>query len=91
MFVAAFAAGVFDQNSPHRLGSGGEKVTAAVPVLNLFDIDQAQIGFVHECRRLKRLTGVFVVQTVSRELAQFFVEKGQKLFGRAGIAGFNLR
>lgn len=36
-----FAPGAFDEDPTHRLGGRGEKMTAAVPVLGLVNIDKA--------------------------------------------------
>ena len=53
---AVLAAGVFDENPPHRLGRRGKEVAAAVPVLRLrFASNQPQIRLVDQGRGLERL------------------------------------
>jgi hypothetical protein len=40
MLVRLLAAGVLDQDAPHRLGGGGEEVPAAVPVLEMISYEK---------------------------------------------------
>ena len=42
--------------------AAAKKVTAAIPELDLFALDQAQIGFVNKCGCLKRMAGRFLPQ-----------------------------
>src|SRR5262249_21354111 len=45
-FLASLAAGVVDEDAAHGLGSGGEEVAAAVPVLGLVHVHQPQVRLV---------------------------------------------
>jgi len=52
---------------------------AAVPLTSLVPVHQAQIGFVHQRRGLKRLPGFFLGELVRRQLPQFIVNQRQQL------------
>jgi hypothetical protein len=84
-----------DQNSPHRLGSGGKEVAATVPVSNSVCVHQAQIRLVHQSRRLKRLSGLLLGQLLRRQFPKFIVDEWQEPFRSERIAlvnrGKNLR
>jgi hypothetical protein len=49
-------------------------------------IHQAQIGLMHEGRRLKRLPRRFVCQLLGRQLAPLVVDQRQQLLGGVGVA-----
>ena len=84
-FLAPFVACAVNDNSAHGLGRGGEEMTAAVPILNLPCIHQANVRIMDECGGLERLAWFFVRQLSRRQLAQLIVHKWQKLLGRERI------
>jgi hypothetical protein len=55
-------------------------------VLALLRSQQAQVRFVDERRRLKRVAGLFVGQFLGSEKAKFIVDKRQELLGGGRIA-----
>src|ERR1700722_16744750 len=52
----------------------------------LITIPEPQVGFVHQGRGPQRLAGGLLGHLVGSQLPQFFVDEGQELFGRVGIA-----
>src|SRR4029077_580471 len=64
----------------------GEEMAAAVPVLRLLDINQAQIGFMDQSGCLKRQAGLFVGQSLGCQLAQLIVDQRQELLGSGWTA-----
>src|SRR5262245_4037252 len=75
------ASRLFDEDPTHRLGSGGEEVSAAIPALRLVRVHQTQIRFMNERRGLQRLTGLFLREPPGRELSKLLVDERQELFG----------
>src|SRR5262245_16178676 len=75
----------FDEDSAHRLGSGGEKMPAAVPLLDSFATHQANVRLVDERRRLKCLAGRFVREPLCGQSSQFVIDQWQELPRRGGI------
>ncbi len=65
---ASLPASAIDHNPAHGLGRGGEEVPAAIPMLDLFGIDQSNVGLMHECSRLERLAWFFLRQPSHRQL-----------------------
>jgi hypothetical protein len=55
-FRAFLAPEVVDEAAAHGLGRRGEEMAAAVPGLRLLDIDQPDVGFMDQSRRLQGLT-----------------------------------
>ena len=86
MSGAHLSAGVLDEDAAHGLGGGGEEVAAAVPLLGLFRVHQAQVGFVDEGGCLQGLAGLFLGQALGGQLAQLVVHEGQELLRGVGIA-----
>src|SRR5262249_16785413 len=80
-----------NQNSAHRLGSGGEEVPATVPALLILGTDQAQIRFMAQGRRLQRLAGLLLRELLRGDLAQLVVHERQKLFRSARVPLFDRR
>lgn len=70
-------SGFFNQDAPHRLRCCGEKVTAMVELGVYAGADKAQVGFVNQRRRLKRLAGTPLSEFVRRELSKFVVDNCQ--------------
>jgi len=85
----ALVSGSVDKYAPHRLRRGSEEMPPADPLLNLFTIDEAEVGFMHQGGGLERLTRLLVYQTLCRQLAQFVVDQWQELIGRVEIALFD--
>ena len=50
--LATLAANLVDQNAPHGLGSGGEKVPATVPVPGLVHVHEPEIGLMDQAGSL---------------------------------------
>jgi hypothetical protein len=81
-------AGLFDQDPPHGFGGCGKEVSAAVPVLRLFAVQQAQVGFVDEGRGLQRLAGILLRHADCGEVPQLVVNERQELFRGSPIPLF---
>ena len=81
-----FAASALDEDAAHGLGGSSEEVAAAVPVLGLVLIDEAEIGLVDESGGLQRLPWRFLGQPLGSQLAQLIVYQRQELLGSARIA-----
>ena len=62
MLEPLLAAGLVDQDSPHGLCGRPKEMPATLPMLCLLDIHKFQIRFVHQRRRLQRLTWFLVGQ-----------------------------
>jgi hypothetical protein len=87
---SGFAPGVFDQDSPHRFGCGGKKMTAIlprpVPVLH-----EPQPRLMHKGSRLKGLAGSFLEHARSRQSTEFLVDQRQQVRGPALTAAYGLQ
>jgi hypothetical protein len=59
----------------------GSIVPSRVPLLH-----QAQVGLMHERRRLQRVIGTLTSHEMGRELVELVVDQGDELGGRVGIA-----
>src|SRR5262249_41315679 len=79
-------AGIVDEDAAHGLGGGREEVTAAVPVLGLFDVHQPQVRLVDQGGGLEGLARLLLGQPLGREPAQFVVDQRQELRGGGRIA-----
>src|SRR5262245_41076066 len=53
MFLTTFAPRRLDENPPHRLGGGGEEMTAIVPARRVRRANEPQIRLMNECRRIQ--------------------------------------
>src|SRR5262249_31956700 len=84
-FLGLFAACTFDEDSPHRLGSGGKEMSSAIPVLSLFAAYQPQVHLVHQRRRLKRLARGLLPQLFGSQSTQRVVHQRQQLLGCARV------
>jgi hypothetical protein len=62
MLPGPLAAGTVHKNASHGLGRRGEEMATAVPVMDLFPINQPQLGFVHQGGGLQRLARLFLGQ-----------------------------
>ncbi len=88
-FPGLVASGIVDQNPPHCFGGRGKKVAAVLPMLNLVDIDEPEIGLVDQGRGLKGLPRLLVSQPLRSQLAQLFIDQRQELVRGVRIAGFD--
>ena len=79
------AAGTVDEDMPHRLGGGAEKMSAALPTLFLSSC-QPQPRLMNQGRGLQGLSGRLKGYLVSGELSEFVINKREELLGGLGIA-----
>src|SRR5262249_21210357 len=87
VFDALIMARALHENPAHGLGRRGEEMAAAIPAPFLLLSRHAQVGFVHERRRLERLVPLALArQTGSRQLAEFVIHFGQQLARCPGAA-----
>jgi hypothetical protein len=91
VLLPQFAAGIFNENPPHRLGRGAEEVTSATPVLDALDVDEANVRLVHESRGLKRVPRFLARQALGGQLAKFVVHQREQRSRSVLVAGFDLR
>jgi len=71
-FLACPGAGVLDENPPHRVGGGGEEMTAAVP--GEFGVgDQPGVGLMNQSGRLQRVSGPLFAHALLRDFPQLIV------------------
>ena len=61
-------------------------MAAAVPMLRLLDVDEPEIGLMHQRRRLQRLTGFLLSQLGGGQLPQLLIHQRQELFGGTRVA-----
>lgn len=78
------AAGMVDENSPHRLRGGREKVGAVLPTGINF-ANQAEICLMHQGCRLERMTGRFDRHAMTRQPAQLVINQRQQLTSGLGL------
>ena len=90
MLEARFAASVLDHDAAHRLGSGGEEVSAVVPRLGRVVAGETQVRFVYQGGRVERLAGFLAGELPRRQLAQFVVDQRQELVRGVGLAPLDL-
>ena len=60
MLDTSFPSRVFDQDPPHRFGSGTKKMAFAVPLHFVAAAGEPQEGLVNQRGRLKGLTGTLI-------------------------------
>ena len=77
--------GMFNQNTPHRLGRRTEKVGAILKRRRVLTA-QAEPGFVDQGGGLERMAGSFARHLLRSELAQFVIDQGQQLRHRLRFA-----
>jgi Tfp pilus assembly protein PilN len=83
-FLSVLATRVFDEDTPHGLGGGGEEMLLTFP-FPVWGVHQPQPGFVDQGSGLQSLSRGFVGKLVSRQSAQFVVQQRQQLLSGAGI------
>src|SRR4051794_38431693 len=82
----SLSASVLDQNPSHRLGGRGEEMSPAAPVLRLFDISEPQVSLMNQHRRLQRLSGFFVCDSMRRQFAKLLIDQWKELVGSTSVA-----
>ena len=55
LLESPFAAGILNQNPPHRFRSGGKEIFATPPILSHWRFDQPDAGLMHQRGRLREL------------------------------------
>jgi hypothetical protein len=78
-------ASVFDENAPHGLGRGREKVSAPRPMTILTTIDEPNVRLVDEGGCAQCLSGLFSSHLVSGKAAQLVVDHRQQLASRVWV------
>jgi hypothetical protein len=81
----SLVAGAVKDDPAHGLGRGGKEMPAAVPMLNLACIHQANVRVMDERSGLERLAWFLLSQLSRRQFAQLVVHKRQELLGRERI------
>ena len=74
-------AGPIEQDPPHGLGRGREKMAAAVPGLARIRPDETQVGFVDKRRRLEGLPWTSMAPMPRGQASQLVVNQGQQVAG----------
>src|SRR5438309_9101513 len=72
------------QYVPHELRCDPEKVGAVLP-LRLVLPNETKVGFVNECRALKRMVGALSPEMATRQAAQLFINQRNQRLSRARI------
>ena len=80
------SAGVVDQNQAHQPGRDPEKVRPVLKPHRLRLVEQSQISFVDQRRRLQRLAGTAPSQISSRQLVKLSINLRRQLFERVRLA-----
>jgi hypothetical protein len=86
MSDSALAPGIFDEDAPHRLGSGGKEVAS---IGELLIAKQSQIDLVNQGRGVEGLARLFMSHFRLCESAKLIVDQRQQLIGSLPIASFN--
>ena len=69
------------ENAPHDASGNGQEMRAVLP-RNIFGIDQPQVGFIDERRRLKAVPGTLSCHAPSRDLVKLpLYERNQSVEG----------
>src|SRR5262249_36625534 len=97
-FEALAVASAVNQDSPHGLGRGREKMAPAVPGFRWLVAgrwwlvaDKTKVRLVNEGGWLQSLARLFAGDLLRRQLAQFVVDERQELLGRGWVALFDGR
>jgi hypothetical protein len=86
-FPPVLAAGGFDQDAAHRLGGGGEEMSAAVPTPGVAPSDQPKVCLMNEGGGLERVVGRLAGHSRGGELAQLVVDEREQVSGGPAISG----
>ena len=78
-FSPALIPGPVDEDSPHRLGRGGEEVPAVLPAARVRGADQSKVRLVDQGRGLKSLVGRLGRHAHGGELPQLVVDERKQL------------
>ena len=89
-FKRIFATSIFNENSPHSFGSGGEKMAAAIQhgLSRHRRVARTPHG---PARGLQRVVWHFLSQFLRRQCPQLVVDQRQELLGSVLVALFNGR
>ncbi len=77
MQLGVFPACVFDEDAAHGFGGRGEEMAAAIPLLCLLRVHQAEVGFVDQGRGLERLARPLLRQLPAGQFAQLLIDQRQ--------------
>jgi len=87
MFDAFLSPGTFNEDAAHGLRVRSEEMPAAVPLVGDVASDEAEVGLVHQGRRLDRLAGLLRRHPGGGQLGEFVVGERQEVRYRFRIAG----
>ncbi len=73
-----------DKDAAHQPGGHRQKVRAVLPV-DALHVDETQIGFVHQRRRLQAVTGALAGHATLRDAVQLAVDERNQLLERGVI------
>jgi hypothetical protein len=79
------AAGVVDEEAPDQVRREGEEVGAARP-LQARLAGEAQVGLVHDGRRLECMVASFPAELADRDAAQLVIDLRKDLFRRLPVS-----
>jgi hypothetical protein len=77
---------VVNQNVPHYPGYRREKMNSISELAELITFKEGQDGFIYECRRLKRVSGVLVLHHLVGNSTQVTLDQHDELSARLTIA-----
>src|SRR6185436_19640059 len=80
-FIARVSACVIDEHATHHLGRYAYEVLAVAPGHTILR-GEAQVSFVHQSCRLKRVVHTFTPEIVSGQTSQFIVDADEEFIGR---------
>ena len=84
-FLSLMSTGEIHQDAAHQLCGDCKEVRTILPP-HWFPVDESHVGFVDECCRLQRLTGLFAGHLFGSQLAQLIVNERQELLGSLRVA-----
>src|SRR5262245_10331542 len=77
-FGCLSATGVLDKDVTHANGGNPEEVRTVLPI-DLFGVQQPQVGFMHQGRRLQRVTWPLLSEIMVSQPSQLGVNQWQQL------------
>jgi hypothetical protein len=77
------------ENAPHDASGNRQEMRAVLP-RNIFGVDQTQVGFIDERRRLKAVPGTLSCHAPSRDLVELLLDERNQLVegGRVPLTPF---
>ncbi len=85
VLLCRFAACFVDQDTAHRFGGCGEKMTAVSPVVSLHS-GKLEPSLMHQRGWLQSLSRSFACHFAGGESSQLVIDQGQQFFRCLGIA-----